>query len=85
MWDLYWICVDRAAQRQGIGSELLKNIEQDLCARRARAIYLETSDLDSYAAARGFYERHGYECVAHIKDFYAIGDRKVFYRKILQK
>lgn len=85
VWDLYWICVDRAAQRHGIGSELLKEIEQDLCVRRARAIYLETSDSDSYAAAREFYEQHGYECVAHINDFYAIGDGKVLYRKILQK
>jgi ribosomal protein S18 acetylase RimI-like enzyme len=83
VWDLYWICVDRATQRHGIGSVLLEQVEKDLCAHHARAIYLETSDSDSYAAAREFYERHGYMCVAHIKDFYAVGDGKVLYHKKL--
>ena len=85
VWDLYWICVDRAAQRRGIGGELLEQIERDLIAHHARAIYLETSDSAEYAAARDFYERHGYERVAHIEDFYAAGDGKVLYRKNLEK
>jgi ribosomal protein S18 acetylase RimI-like enzyme len=85
VWDLYWICVDRATQRHGIGSELLKRIEQQLCAQNARAIFLETSDSDAYATAREFYSRHGYERIAHIADFYAAGDGKVLYRKILNK
>lgn len=84
VWDLYWICVGRTTQRRGIGSELLEQIEKDLHAHHARAIYLETSDSDSYAVARGFYERHGYERVAHIKDFYAVGDGKVLYRKTFE-
>ncbi len=85
VWDLYWICVDRATQRHGIGSELLKRIEQQLCSQNARAIFLETSDSDAYATAREFYSRHGYECIAHIPDFYAVGDGKVLYRKDLEK
>jgi ribosomal protein S18 acetylase RimI-like enzyme len=83
VWDLYWICVDRAEQRHGIGGELLQNVEQDVRARGGRAIYLETSDSDEYAAAREFYTRHGYECIAHIDDFYAPGEGKVIYRKRL--
>ncbi len=85
VWDLYWLCVDRAAQRHGIGSELLSQIERDLGVRHARAIYLETSDSNAYVAAREFYERHGYERVAHLEDFYAAGDGKVLYRKCLEK
>lgn len=84
VWDLYWICVDRATQRHGIGSQLLMRIEQQLRAQNARAIFLETSDSDEYASAREFYSRHGYECVAHIADFYAVGDGKVLYRKSLE-
>jgi ribosomal protein S18 acetylase RimI-like enzyme len=83
VWDLYWICVDRAEQRRGIGSELLERVEANVRAQRGRAIYLETSDSDDYARARGFYERQGYECVAHISDFYSPGEGKVIYRKHL--
>jgi len=85
VWDLYWLCVDPTQQRQGIGSELLGRIEQDLCTRNARAIYLETSDSAAYATARQFYERHGYERLARIDNFYAPGDGKVIYRKVLDR
>ena len=85
VWDLYWICVDRAQQCNGIGSVLLAQVEQDLCARGARAIYLETSDSEAYRAARSFYESHGYERLACIDNFYAPGEGKVIYRKVLRK
>jgi ribosomal protein S18 acetylase RimI-like enzyme len=85
VWDLYWICVDRMEQRSGIGSALLEQVESNLRERGARAIYLETSDSPEYCAARSFYERHGYECVAHLNDFYAEGEGKVMYRKVLKE
>ncbi len=85
VWDLYWICVERAQQSNGIGSKLLRAIENDLRARGARAIYLETEDSPTYQPAREFYERHGYACVAQLSDFYAPGEGKVIYRKVLQE
>jgi ribosomal protein S18 acetylase RimI-like enzyme len=85
VWDLYWICVDRAQQCAGIGSRLLKRVEDDLRTRLARAIYLETSDSAAYQPARDFYEHHGYARVAHFDDFYAPGEGKVVYRKVLRK
>lgn len=84
VWDLYWICVDHAQQGIGIGSQLLLKIEEDLSARGARAVYLETSDSKAYRAARDFYERHGYERTAHIDNFYAPGEGKVIYRKVFR-
>ncbi len=85
VWDLYWICVDRHEQRTGIGSQILESVENELRVRGARAVYLETSDSPSYTAARAFYLRHGYECVAHLEDFYADGEGKVMYRKNLNE
>jgi ribosomal protein S18 acetylase RimI-like enzyme len=85
VWDLYWICVDRAQQCAGIGGQLLQRVEDDLCVRGARAIYLETSDSATYQPARDFYEHHDYERVAHFDDFYAPGEGKVIYRKVLRK
>ncbi len=81
VWDLYWICVERKHQRNGVGRELIHRMSEDLNLRSARGIYLETSDSEAYRAARAFYEREGFECVAHIADFYARGEGKIIYRK----
>ena len=83
IWDLYWICVDRPYQSNGIGGKLLENIENQLRSSGARAIYLETSSSAEYQPARDFYQRHGYECAARFSDFYAPGEDKVVYRKLL--
>lgn len=85
VWDLYWICVDHTAQRTGIGTQLITHVENELRTRGARAVYLETSDSPNYCAARAFYQRHSYECIAHIDEFYAPGEGKVMYRKKLQQ
>ncbi len=85
VWDLYWICVDRARQKSGIGRSLLQCIEQDVCAHGGRALYLETSDTDEYRPARAFYESNGYQSVAAIDDFYAPGDGQVIYRKVFKR
>jgi ribosomal protein S18 acetylase RimI-like enzyme len=84
IWDLYWICVDRPYQSNGIGGKLLENIENQVRSRGARAIYLETSSSPEYSPARDFYQRHGYECAARFPDFYAPGEDKIVYRKLLQ-
>jgi ribosomal protein S18 acetylase RimI-like enzyme len=85
IWDLYWICVDRTRQNNGIGRDLLQKVEEEVCHHGARAIYLETSDSDTYRPARGFYESNGYERLAQIDDFYAPGEGKVIYRKVFRR
>lgn len=82
-WDLYWIAVDPAAGRQGIGSSLLRDMEADLRQRRARQIHVETSSLPSYDAARALYTRHGYAVTAVLPDFYRAGDDKLMLVKRL--
>lgn len=85
IWDLYWICVDRGHQKNGIGTAILQQVEQAVCQQGARAIYLETSDSAIYTPAREFYERNGYERLAHIDEFYAPGEGKVIYRKVFRR
>jgi len=82
-YDLYWIVVDPAQQGKKIGSALLDSIEADLRSRAARQLYIETSDKPLYAPTRAFYERRGYNMVAHFADYYAPGDGKVIYFKAL--
>lgn len=85
IWDLYWICVDRTQQANGYGGILLREIENRVRANNGRAVYLETSSSSEYQRARDFYQRHGYECVACLTDFYAPGEDKIVYRKVLKK
>ena len=50
-----------------------------------RQVYIETSNREQYAPTRGFYLRCGYRQEALLKDFYAVGDDKVIYGKVLER
>jgi len=82
-FDLYWIAVERAEQRAGLGSRLLAASEARALALGCRRLYVDTSGRADYAPARAFYERRGYRRAATLEDFYAPGDSKVVYLKIL--
>jgi GNAT superfamily N-acetyltransferase len=80
-FDLYWICSRRGEQGQGVGSALLRQIEQNMRASGGRLVIVETSTLPSYEPARRFYESHHYRCEAVIQDFYSKGVGLVLYSK----
>jgi len=82
-FDLYWIATAVERQGQGIGKFLLRETEEDLLQRGARHVYAETSSRSQYESTRKFYERCGYEAASVLVDFYAPGDGKVTYRKII--
>ncbi len=80
-WDLYWIAVDAAAQRGGLGCALLEAAEASIRAQGGKAIYIETSAKPQYDATRFFYEACGYALEHVFEDFYAPGDGKAVYSK----
>jgi D-alanine-D-alanine ligase len=82
--DLYWIVVDPAHQRHGLGTALLDSVEAELVARAYRLVVVETSARADYAPTRAFYERRGYHNVATIPDYYAPGDALKIYLKDLR-
>jgi len=82
--DLYWIVVDAARQRRGVGTELLNAVEERLSADACRLIVVETSSRADYAPTRAFYERRGYARVATIAGYYAPGDDLAIYLKDLR-
>jgi len=56
-FHLWFIGVEKASQSKGIGSKMLKYIQQH-CQERNVPIYLETSNPKNF----GFYEKNGFTC-----------------------
>ena len=73
----------KQTQARGIGTTLMQFVEDDIRSRRGRMLLVETSSLPYYDLTRRFYEKHGYERGAVIKDFYADGDSMMIYSKRL--
>ena len=82
-FDLYWIVVEPFAKRAGVGRRLLERVEAELRREGARLLRVETEGGDAYAATRAFYQRVGYEVLATIRDFYALGRDLVVFGRYL--
>ena len=76
-FDLYWLAVHPGAQRGGVGSALVRAVEEALAARGARLLVVETSSRPDYARTRAFYARSGYTEAARVRDFYAPADDRI--------
>jgi ribosomal protein S18 acetylase RimI-like enzyme len=83
-FDLYWIATHPAARGQGLASRLVRAMEAELTCNHTCTVRIETSQLESYGAARVFYDRAGYAEVGRIRDFYKVGDDLVIFAKRLE-
>ena len=82
-WDLYWIAVHPNLRNNKYGSILLKAIEEDVRTSGGKILWIETSGRPLYASTENFYRKNGYTLQASLKDFYAAGDPKQIYSKVL--
>jgi GNAT superfamily N-acetyltransferase len=82
-YDLYWIAVDPAIHRGGVGRKLLVASEDAVRKLGGRLIVLETSGLPKYEPTRKFYLSTGYTLEATLRDFYSAGDDLVIFTKHL--
>lgn len=82
-YDLFWIAVDQSFRGKGLGQALMLESERMIRLAGGRRVYIETSNRDQYQPTRGFYDRCGYTLEAVLKDFYAPGDDKAIYVKVL--
>jgi GNAT superfamily N-acetyltransferase len=82
-WYLYWIAVSRDTHAKGIGTQLLRHVEEDIRRLGGRVLFIETSSLSHYELTRRFYLKHRYEQAAVLRDFYSGGDDMVVFRKPL--
>jgi GNAT superfamily N-acetyltransferase len=84
-YDLYWIVVHEDFRGLGIGRALLKQTEETISGLGGCYVYIETSSRSLYEPTRQFYVRCGYTQTAVLENFYAPGDSKITYRKVLKR
>ncbi len=81
--DLYWIAVDPACQGLGVGRALLAESERWLAEAGRPRVWVETAGRPQYHPTRAFYLACGYHVAAELESFYAPGDDKVVFLKVL--
>ena len=83
VWNLLFIGVVEDLQRSGIGSRILRHIEDRLRAQSQRMLVIDTSNGPDFEGPRAFYKRHGYSEEGTVRDFYAEGAHRITFRKLL--
>ncbi|HLN20135.1 MAG TPA: GNAT family N-acetyltransferase [Bacteroidales bacterium] len=80
-YDLYWIATHNDLRGKGIGRKVLEETERIAKAMGCIILIAETSGLPHYEPTRAFYINTGFDLEAKIKDYYTIGDDKLFFTK----
>ena len=83
-YDLYWIAIHEDYQSKGFGKILLAETEKEINNLGGKRIYVETSGKEQYISTRKYYLTSDYKEEAVLEDFYAPGDSKYLYLKVLE-
>jgi len=84
-YDLYWIVVSGRYRGKGLGTQLLEQSEEAIASLGGARVYIETSARPLYEPTRAFYLARGYTQIAELEDFYAPGDAKAMYLKVMPR
>ena len=82
-YDIYWMAVYPDFQRRGLGRKLLAMCESLIQEKGGRQIYMDTSARAQYEPTRRLYVARGYLQAAYLPDYYAPGDAKITYVKVI--
>jgi GNAT superfamily N-acetyltransferase len=80
-FDLYWIATHNDYRGKGIGKKVLEETCRQAAAMGCSILIAETSGLPHYEPTRAFYVNNKFILEATLKDFYTMGDNKLFYTK----
>jgi ribosomal protein S18 acetylase RimI-like enzyme len=83
VWDLWWIGVAPQRQKVGVGTRLLRAVEDHVRTAGGRLLVVETSSRQAFDPVRRFYRDRGYTECGTVPDFYGEGDGKVIFAKRL--
>ena len=81
VWNLLAIGFCSEFQGRRFGTELIAEVERSL--KGERMLIVETSSLDDFDSTRDFYRSRGYDQEAVIRGYWADGDDKIIFRKLL--
>ncbi len=80
---LAWFAVDPELRGTGLGNILLKFIIEQAQNRGYLKLYIETYSTPEFAAARTFYEAHGFERIGNVESYLPNGGDMVVFCKEL--
>ena len=83
VWNMRALAVTPNLQGRGVGTALVAGLELLLQKDGQRMVLVDTSGTEGFALTRKFYEANGYDVEARIRDYWAQGDDKVIYCKVL--
>jgi ribosomal protein S18 acetylase RimI-like enzyme len=70
-------------QGRGLGRKLLSMCESLIQEKGGRQIYMDTSARAQYEPTRRLYDAQGYRQAAYLPDYYAPGDAKIIFEKVI--
>lgn len=79
--DSDYVAVHRDYRNKGLATRLLTEVEKYVKENGGRFIHVVTCDIESYKAARNFYEKNKYAKVGSIPDYYVPGEGRIDYFK----
>jgi ribosomal protein S18 acetylase RimI-like enzyme len=82
-YDIYWMAIYPDFQGRGLGRKLLAMCESLIQEKGGRQIYMDTSGRAQYEPTRRLYVARGYLQAAYLPDYYAPGDAKITYVKVI--
>jgi ribosomal protein S18 acetylase RimI-like enzyme len=82
-WNMLALAVLPELQGKKLGTTLVEALEKHLRSKGQRILVVDTSSKDEFTLTRKFYAKNQYEEEARIRDFWAEGDDKVIFRKVL--
>jgi GNAT superfamily N-acetyltransferase len=85
VWNLRMIAVNPRRHGKGLGTALMRHVEDMLAKEAVRMLLVDTSGKDHFKRTWYFYETLGYEQEARIRDYWARGDDKITFRKVLSQ
>ena len=80
---LSWTYVHQNYRRHGFGSALLQYVLEQVTARGARRLFIDTSSLPSYGPALKLYQSFGFKVEASLTDYHDEGENFVILGKYL--
>lgn len=87
-WDrsrayISWFSVAEDYQRTGLGTLMIKHIEEEARKGGVKWLYVETYDNEQFRKANNFYRKMGYRFAGSLKNYLNDGSDAIYYYKAL--